>query len=107
MKKIIFNEKEFAKLFPVTENSILAEKYKVAESTIRLWGAKLKLNKKSWLWSKKDEIFILENYYKISCKDIAAIINRSVFSVQNKFRELSGKTKKKITTKINKKSKSK
>lgn len=96
MKKISYNESEFKKLFPVTDNADLSEKYKVAESTIRLWGAKLKLNKKMWLWSRNDENYILKHYGKDhSIADIAKMLGRSRWGVINKFREISNKRKKK------------
>jgi hypothetical protein len=94
MKAVKFDEKEFKKLFPVTENAALAEKYKVAESTIRLWGARLKLNKKMWLWSRNDENYILKHYGKDrTINEIAETLGRSRWSVINKYREIANKEK--------------
>lgn len=91
------DKKEFTKLFMVTTNDVLAKKYKVKESTIRLWGAKLKLNKKNWLWSRHDENFVLKNYGtgRYTIDEIAKKIGRSRWSVINKYREVAGKRKKK------------
>jgi len=91
------DQKEFKHLFPVTDNGELAEKYKVKESTIRLWGSKLKLNKKIWLWSRHDENFVLKNYGtgRYTIEEIAKKIGRSKWSIINKYREASGKRKKK------------
>lgn len=84
------DKNKFAKEFPVMLNSDLAKNYKVKESTIRLWGAKLNLNKKGWLWERKDEIYILKYYNQgnYTVMEIAAKLGRSKWSVINKHREL-------------------
>jgi hypothetical protein len=91
------DQKEFKRLFPITDNSVLAEKYKVKESTIRNWGAKLKLLKKNWLWSRHDENFVLKNYGtgRYTIAEIAKKIGRSKWSVINKYREATGLRKNK------------
>lgn len=95
MKKIKFDEKEFRKIFPTTENSQLASKYNVAESTIRLWGARMGLNKKTWLWSRMDENYLLKHYGKDRTIDqISEKLKRSRWSIINKYREAMGLSKK-------------
>lgn len=91
------DQKEFKQLFPITDNEALAKMYAVKESTIRLWGAKLKLNKKIWLWSRHDENFILKNYGtgRYTIEEMAKKIGRSKWSVINKYREIAGLRKKK------------
>lgn len=86
---------EFSKEFPVTENRILAKKYKVAESTIRVWGSKMKLKKESWVWVRSHENYVLKYYNKKKSADIAKKLNRTRWAVINKYRELSGLRKKK------------
>lgn len=90
------DQKEFKKLFPVTENSALAEKYGVKESTVRMWGSRLKLLKKSWQWSRHDENFILQNYGtgRYTVDEMAEKIGRSKWSIINKYREAKGLRKK-------------
>lgn len=89
------NIEYFKKEFPVTENSILAKKYMVAESTIRVWASKLKLKKQSCSWSRRHERYILNNYEKKSVKEICEKLARSKFAVINKYRELAGLRNKK------------
>lgn len=82
----------FKKDFPISKNCDLAEKYKVTESTIRIWAGRLGLSKKNWSWQPWEEDFVLEFYKsdKYTTKDIAQKLERSVFSVINKYRELKG-----------------
>jgi hypothetical protein len=91
------DREEFKKLFPISLNSDLALRYKVTESTIRVWGARLQLNKKIWLWSRHDENFILKNYGtgRYTIEEMAKKIGRTKWSVINKYREAAGLRKKK------------
>lgn len=88
MKYKDIDKRKFSKEFLVTDNEILAEKYQVKQSTIRVWGARLKLNKKVWLWSRHDENFVLKNYGKkrYTIEQIANKIGRSKWAVINKYR---------------------
>lgn len=88
------DKNEFKKLFPVTENSALSKKYDVTESTIRMWGSKLKLRKKSWGWTKKEEEYLLKSYPNLMATELAKTLKRSKWSIINKYRELMGLRKK-------------
>lgn len=60
----ILNDKDietFKKEFPVVKNEILAQKHKVAESTIRMWGAKCLSKYLKYLFL--DLSIILNNVY--------------------------------------------
>lgn len=90
-KKFIITE--FRKLYPVADNSELALKYEVAESTIRVRASRYGLKKANCEWNKKDEVFILKHYGKgkLTAKEIGKEIGRTRFAVINKYRELTGK----------------
>lgn len=84
------DQNEFKKLFPVTQNADLAKMYKVKESTVRNWAAKLKLHKKSWGWTKKEEEYLLKSYPNLMATELAKTLKRSRWAVINKYRELTG-----------------
>lgn len=84
------DKNEFKKLFPVTDNATLSKQYKVTESTVRMWGAKLKLRKKSWGWTKEEEQYLLKSYPNLMATELAKTLKRSRWSVINKYRELTG-----------------
>lgn len=92
-KKILFDEKEFKKIFPVMLNSGLAKRYGVTESAIRRWGASLGLNKAGVAWSPYEENYILTHYKKgrYTVVDIAEHLKRTRWAVINKYRELKRK----------------
>ena len=92
------DKEHFSKIFPTHRNDELGIIYNVSENTIRMWGSKLKLNKAIWIWHRNDENFVLKYYgkKKYSIAEIAEKLGRSRWSVINKFRELSGKRKKKV-----------
>lgn len=92
MKFSELDRSEFKKIFPISENKELALKYNVAESTIRMWAAKLKVKKKGCGWTRQDENYILTYYggKKYSILQIAEKLGRTRWAIINKYRELSG-----------------
>lgn len=96
MRKIEFNNKEFKKLFPSTINSVLAIKYGVKESTIRVWAAKLELKKDLCEWSKSHENYVLKYYGKgKTLEEIIKYTGRTRWGIINKYRELNNLRKRK------------
>lgn len=84
-------ENEFTRLFPTTSNNILAKKYGVKESTIRMWASKIRILKaNNFYWSELDIRFLQFFWKKTTNKLIADKLGRTRWAVINKKRHLSG-----------------
>ena len=70
----------------------MAQKHKVAESTIRTWGAIFQLKKKNWSWQQWECDYVLEHYESkdMTIEEIGNKLERTKFSIINKYRELKG-----------------
>lgn len=76
-----------------TENKVLAEKYQVTESTIRVWAARLKVTKEGGRWEPAHEILLLKYFNDPAHPnaDLAKLFGKTEFAIINKYRELTGK----------------
>jgi hypothetical protein len=76
-----------------TENKVLATKYQVTESTIRVWAARLKITKEGGRWEPAQEILLLKYFNDPAHpnEDLAKLFNKTEFAIINKYRELTGK----------------
>lgn len=99
MKKV--NQEKFEKEFPVTDNKELAKRYECSESVIRILAAAFHVKKgQQSEWSLKDEAYVIKNYGEMPIENIVKKLGRTRWSIINKNRELSGKTKKGIESKL-------
>ncbi len=98
MKKV--NQSIFEKEYPITDNLDLAKKYECSEGVIRILAAAFHLKKGQSEWSEQHEAYLLKNYRKKTMDELMEHLKRSRWGIINKYRELSGKTKKKVISKV-------
>lgn len=84
-------EKQLKKLYPTTNNDVLAKMLNRTESAIRAKATKMRLKKADRFWDKSEEDFILKNVTVMSYPEIAKKLKRTKWAVINKYRELIGK----------------
>lgn len=76
-----------------TENKVLATKYEVTESTIRVWATRLKVTKEGGRWEPAQELLLLKYFNDPAHpnSDLVKLFNKTEFAIINKYRELTGK----------------
>ena len=83
--------KQLKKLFPTTDNKIIAEKLGSTERAVRSKAFILRLKKSDRYWSKNEEGFLLKNWDVMSATELGEKLNKTKWAIINKYRELTGK----------------
>ena len=83
--------KTLKKLYPTTDNAVVATSVEKSEKAVRSKAQALKLKKSERYWDKPQEDFVLKNYAVMSAKEIGVKLKKTKWAVINKFRELTGK----------------
>lgn len=83
--------KKLKKLYPKSDNQVIAEQLDVTVGAVRAKAVQLKLKKADHYWDKSEEQYILKNWGVLSAQEIADKLKRTKWSVYAKYRELQQK----------------
>lgn len=78
------------KVFPKTDNEVIAAQLNKTESAVRNRAVILKLKKSKHYWKIGQEKYVMENYGNAPMDDMVKHLKRTKWSVINKYRELTG-----------------
>jgi hypothetical protein len=89
--------KDLEKLYPMTDNDVIAEKISKTVRAVRSKAVLLRLKKSNRYWQMVHEKWLLKNYPVLSTLEIADAFEKKFgliktrWAIINKYRELAGK----------------
>ena len=84
-------EKKLARLYPTTDNEIIAQKLGKSVRSVRSKAQRMKLKKSNRYWDTPEEEYLLKNWQAMSAEELAEKLNKTKWGIINKYRELTGK----------------
>lgn len=84
-------EAKLKKLYPKTDNEVIAEKMAMSVLSIRAKAQKMRLKKSDRYWDKQDEIWLVKNYPLLSIPELQEHLTpKTKWAIINKYRSLRG-----------------
>lgn len=82
--------KQLEKLYPTTDNEVVAEKIGKSVAAVRSMAVRLRLKKSTRFWDKPEEDWLLKNWDHLSVQELCEKLSKTKWAVINKYRELKG-----------------